>query len=197
LILEKEAMWINFESEWLFAVKVYVGGVNAVSGEPATENLATLLRRKTKLSNSQSIQDYVVAGGLRQKWLDGVAKLDGKVMQFVATPAGSRYSVEAQLTGDDSVGGLQFEIIPLKRNSSITITVRAPIDMGGKQYRFVTQPGILFRRLEDAVSKIYDIHHNALRFYCEKDNFGKEPRRIRGSTETFASLGIEDVSFSA
>jgi ubiquitin len=47
-------------------------------------------------------------------WLDGIATLDGKVMQFVATPVGSGYSVDAQLTGRDSVAGLYFEVMPTK-----------------------------------------------------------------------------------
>jgi hypothetical protein len=38
-------MWINFESKQNFAVKVYVGGVNAVSGEPSTDTGETRARR--------------------------------------------------------------------------------------------------------------------------------------------------------
>lgn len=41
-------------------------------------------------------------------------KADGKVSQFVAAPVGSGYSVEAQITGQESVAGIQFEIIPSK-----------------------------------------------------------------------------------
>lgn len=106
-------MWINFESKRPFAIKIYAGGINAVSGEPKTEDLATMLRRKMSLSEGKSIQDYVVAGS--QLWLDGIATMDGKVIQFVATPVGSGYSVEAQIKGNDSTAGLQFEIIPTKR----------------------------------------------------------------------------------
>lgn len=101
-------MWINFSSSRPFAIKIYVGGVNAVSGESKTEDLGTTLRRAKLLKEGKSIQDYVVSGS--QLWLDGIAKLDGKVMQFVAVPVGSGYSVEAQLTGKDSVAGLQFEV---------------------------------------------------------------------------------------
>lgn len=42
--------------------------------------------------------------------MDGVATPDGKVMQFVATPVGTSYSVEAQVTGKDRIAGMQFEI---------------------------------------------------------------------------------------
>jgi hypothetical protein len=106
-------MRINFKSKRPFAIKIYAGGINAISGEPAVEDLATLLRRKMLLSEGKSIQDYVVSG--LQLWLDGIATTDGKVMQFIATPVGTGYSVEAQVKGNDSTAGLQFEIIPTKR----------------------------------------------------------------------------------
>ncbi|KAF8860739.1 hypothetical protein BDZ45DRAFT_588036 [Acephala macrosclerotiorum] len=114
-IYEREAMWINFESNGPFAIRIYAGGVNAVSGEPVGDDMAAILRRKLRIAQGLSIQDYVVSG--HQKWLDGIATADGKVMQFVATPVGSGYSVEAQITGKENVAGLQFEIIPTIRKS--------------------------------------------------------------------------------
>lgn len=117
-------MWINFYATQPFAIKVFAGGINVVSGEGAFKDMATFFRLKEKLSQDKSIQDYVVAPN--QKWLDGVAKLDGQVMQFVATSEGSGYSVEAQVTGHDSVGGLQFEVIPAKyvEPKKLTIIIR-------------------------------------------------------------------------
>ncbi len=53
-----------------------------------------------------------------------MAKSNGQVMQFIATPMGFGYSVEAQTTGSDSLGGLQVEVIPLKRGHGFTISVR-------------------------------------------------------------------------
>ena len=38
-------MWIRFTSQIKFAVKVYIGGVNAVSGEPSTDTEQTRVRR--------------------------------------------------------------------------------------------------------------------------------------------------------
>ena len=105
-------MWINFTASAPFAVKVYVGGVNTVSGESKVETPSTIQRRKKLLSEKKSIQDYVVPP--RQQWLDGVVKLDGTVMQFVAAPTGSGYLIEAQITGQESVSGIQFEITPAK-----------------------------------------------------------------------------------
>lgn len=59
-----------------------------------------------------------------QLWLDGIATRDGKVNQFVATPVGSGYSVEAQMTGKETVAGLQFEIVPTKRGVVHGISVK-------------------------------------------------------------------------
>lgn len=65
-------------------------------------------------------QDYIVVGpsssdsvqGTHQLWLDGFAVSDATIRQFVAMPAGTGHSVEHQITGNDCVGGLQFEISP-------------------------------------------------------------------------------------
>ena len=80
--IEKEAMWVKFESQKQFAVKVYVGGVNAVSGQPATQGPESPQAQKVT-------QDYIVIPD--QKWLDGVAVTPGKVRQFVAVSAASGY----------------------------------------------------------------------------------------------------------
>lgn len=103
-------MWIRFQSRDRFAIKIHLGGVNAVSGEPLIENAATKLRRLTLIGKGKSVQDYVVTPD--QLWLDGIASHNGRVRQFVAMPLGSGYSVESQMTGENAVGGLQFEIIP-------------------------------------------------------------------------------------
>ena len=112
-------MWIRFESDQRFAIKIHVGGVNAISAEPMIENAATRLRRLHRLATKKSIQDYVVTPD--QLWLDGIASEDGHVRQFVAMPLGSRYSVEAQVTGEDLTGGLQFEITPAKLSPPVLI----------------------------------------------------------------------------
>jgi ubiquitin len=112
IFTEREAMWIRFKSNTQFAVKLHVGGVNAISGEPAYETEQTQIRRNKALSEEKSIQDYVVTP--KQLWLDGIASTDGTVRQFVAMPLGSGYTVEAQITGVDLVGGLQLEVVPVK-----------------------------------------------------------------------------------
>lgn len=103
-------MWINFIASAPFAVKVYVGGVNAVSGEPSIETSATKLRRQNLKVQGKSLQDYLVVPP--QPWLDGIAASNGLVRQFVAMPLGEGYSIEAQITGQEVCGGLQFEVTP-------------------------------------------------------------------------------------
>lgn len=105
---EREAMWISFVSDNTYAIKIFAGNVNAISGKPDTashkENQAT---RK-----DLTLQDFVVTP--HQHWLDGVATEAGRV-QFVAMPMGSGHSTEAPVTGQDSVGRLNFEVTRLDR----------------------------------------------------------------------------------
>ena len=103
---------LNFKHALVHANTGIVGGVNAVSGEPARETEATMMRRLKLVESGKNIQDYVVTP--KQLWLDGIASSDGTVRQFVAMPLGQGYSVEAQLTGEEVIGGLQFEITPSK-----------------------------------------------------------------------------------
>ena len=103
-------MWISFKSGQPFAIQIFVGGVNAVSGDPAGDNEAIMMRRLSLMEEKKTIQDYVVTS--KQLWLDGIATDNERVRQFVAMPLGSGYSVEAQVTGQDLVGGLQFHITP-------------------------------------------------------------------------------------
>ncbi|KAF2839303.1 hypothetical protein M501DRAFT_1011167 [Patellaria atrata CBS 101060] len=107
---QREAMWINFTSSNPFAVRVFVGGVNAISGDPMVETEDTILRRLKLVEQHSSIQDYLVTS--KQHWLDGIADEDGKVRQFVAMSVGSGYSAEVQVTGEEYIRGMQFEITP-------------------------------------------------------------------------------------
>lgn len=50
-------MWINFSTRGLFAVKVYLGGVNGVSEESMVLNMATYLKQKNNVARKQ---DYLV-----------------------------------------------------------------------------------------------------------------------------------------
>jgi hypothetical protein len=55
-----EAFWIAFERLYgydKFAIRVYYGGVNGISGEPMVPNIATLLKAK---NNVRKKQDYII-----------------------------------------------------------------------------------------------------------------------------------------
>jgi hypothetical protein len=99
---QREALWLAFQAaKWKpNAVKIGVGGVNAVSGEIWNERL------------NDDPQDYVVCP--TQPWLDGIASGRGTIRQFVATPLGAGYTVEAQLTGSEETGGLQVLVFEPK-----------------------------------------------------------------------------------
>ena len=93
---QREAMWLSFSgAHWRpNAVKVAIGKVNAISGEPYHQRLQA------------GSEDYVVVPG--QPWLDGINAGNGFIRQFVAMPLGMGYTVEGQVTGDERHGGLQI-----------------------------------------------------------------------------------------
>ncbi len=92
----REAMWLSFAgTREPAALQVGVGKVCAVSGEPWSGGLT---RRP---------QNYVVLP--RQPWLDGINSGKGTVRQFVAVPLGLGATVEGQVTGEESWGGVQLQ----------------------------------------------------------------------------------------
>ncbi|KAF2964262.1 hypothetical protein GQX73_g9313 [Xylaria multiplex] len=103
---QREAMWINFEARLPFAIRIFVGGINAVSGLPMEAGEVGVRKKIAK------VQDYMVVPG--QPWLDGIVCADGEVRQFVAQHKDSGFSVESQLNGKDTIGGIQVEVIPIK-----------------------------------------------------------------------------------
>lgn len=95
---QREALWIAFEGAWWKpnAVKVGIGGIDALTGEAWTEELR------------DDPQNYLVAPD--QPWIDGINSGHETIRQFVAMPLGSGVTVEGQLTGQERVGGLQFVV---------------------------------------------------------------------------------------
>ncbi|MEJ7783755.1 MAG: hypothetical protein WKF96_03055 [Solirubrobacteraceae bacterium] len=92
---QREAMWLSCSGGWPpVALKVGIGKVNAVSGKAWDETL------------DGRDQDYLVCPD--QPWLDGINSGEGTIRQFVAMPLGMGYTVEGQLTGKETVGGLQL-----------------------------------------------------------------------------------------
>jgi hypothetical protein len=96
-----EALWLSFSGAYYHpvAVRVEIGGVCALTGA----------REKTL---TEDPQNYMVVPN--QPWLDGIKAGEGTVRQFVAAPLGENVTVEAQMTGEETVGGIQLTIVEPK-----------------------------------------------------------------------------------
>lgn len=99
---QREALWLGFHgAAWKpNAVKVAVGGVNAISGSRDDDELHS------------DPQDYLVCPD--QPWLDGIHGEREAVRQFVAMPLGLGYSVESSITGAETLGGIQITVFEPK-----------------------------------------------------------------------------------
>jgi hypothetical protein len=99
---QREAMWIAFSAAgWKpSAVKVGVGGIDAVSGMVFDGILC------------DDPQNYVVCP--KQLWLDGFNSRENRVTQFTAVPLGSGQTAEGQLTGAENVGGIAIKVFEPK-----------------------------------------------------------------------------------
>jgi hypothetical protein len=101
-IHQREALWLALgAAAWKpNAVKIAVGRINALTGQPWDERLR------------EDPQDYIVCPD--QPWLDGINAGQGEIRQFVAMPLGSGYTVEGQVTGEERYGGLQILVFEPK-----------------------------------------------------------------------------------
>ncbi len=97
---QSEALWINFRTDYPFAVKVAAGKIDALTGE--------LWRTDLQVDP----QNYLVLP--EQPWLDGFAVRKGVIRQFVAMPLGAGYSAEEQITRKADIGGIQLQVFPLR-----------------------------------------------------------------------------------
>lgn len=99
---QREAMWLSLNRRGrAMACKVAAGKVNAVSGKVWAPELAA-----SSTNGNDPVQDYMVVPP--QQWLDGFNVGSGVIRQFVAMPLGGGHTVEAQVTGEEKFGGLQF-----------------------------------------------------------------------------------------
>lgn len=48
--IDREAMWVKFSSDHPFAIKVYLGGVNAVTGESVIETSRVIEHQTNRLA---------------------------------------------------------------------------------------------------------------------------------------------------
>jgi hypothetical protein len=97
---QREALWMSFHSPQLMAVKVGIGKIDALTGKRWSERL------------TKRPQNYLVCPD--QPWLDGINAGDGFIRQFVAMPLGMGYTVEGQLTGEETEGGIQIKAFKSK-----------------------------------------------------------------------------------
>ncbi len=97
-LYQAEALWLQFSAApWRAnALLLGAGGVNVVTGARFEEGLV------------RDPQNYVVLPA--QRWIDGFRTEAGVVSQFIAMPLGQGYTAEAQITGQERVGGLQFAL---------------------------------------------------------------------------------------
>lgn len=96
-----EAMWMSFggSAHWHpSALQIRIGDVNVISGRTGADKL----RRRP--------YNYVVIP--EQPWIDGIKVGPGIIRQFIASPLGEGHTVEQQITGGESVGGMQFTLVP-------------------------------------------------------------------------------------
>lgn len=128
---QREALWLGFHgAAWKpNAVKVAVGGVNALSGNRDDDALHS------------DPQDYLVCPD--QPWLDGIHSERGAVRQFVAMPLGLGYSVESSITGAETLGGIQITVFEPKPgkfpDQAPVVRETGPVRMGTSR---ATQMGI-------------------------------------------------------
>ena len=101
-LYQREALWLAFSgASWKpNAVKVGVGEINAVTGDPWDGELHA------------SPQDYLICPP--QPWLDGINTGNSSVRQFVAVALGAGKTVEGQLTGSERSGGIQIAVFEPK-----------------------------------------------------------------------------------
>jgi hypothetical protein len=96
---QSEALWLNFDSEYPFALKIGAGKTSAITSKQWQKGLTT------------APQDYLAVPD--QPWIDGFCVQPGVVKQFVAAQLGSGCTIEEQIAGTADVGGIQLECFPM------------------------------------------------------------------------------------
>ncbi|EPS38897.1 hypothetical protein H072_7329 [Dactylellina haptotyla CBS 200.50] len=105
-MFQREALALRFEIDEIekysdfprekFALRIYAGSINALTGRPASK----------KAADGQ--QDFFVVP--KQRRLDGFHFTETHVSQFIAMPLGWDYTVEKQINNSEYIGGVQIEI---------------------------------------------------------------------------------------
>ena len=160
---QKEALWINFKNKGFrrsYAVKIGAGMVNAISG--------TKFERGSL--GSGELQEYCHVP--KQPWIDGISAGDGFVRQFVAMPLGSGYTVEGQVTGQETFGGVQIEVFPEYR-SDFKVSTKSSAAEDGEMKDEIWTKDELIRTPSEAGLAV------GSSFEITSDLFGLRPLRLR------------------
>ena len=176
---QREALWLGFHAApWKpNAVKIAVGRVNAISGEPDDKALHA------------DHQDYVVCP--EQPWLDGVHTGQGLIRQFVAMPLGLGYTIEASMTGAETFGGIQITVYEPKPGK---FPEKPPVkpDTGPIRTAMPKPGGIASMGLGaggEMKQKIYPDPYGIETW--DQDNYGRIFIHIINSAEFFAIAGFD------
>jgi hypothetical protein len=142
----QEAMWVNFNrlSRNPRAVIVAAGNVNAVSGKPFDLSKDLFGKKNGRKEGELKIelekkQNYLVVPP--QPWIDGWKAEDGKIYQFVAAELGSGETVEGQITGEETVGGIQLIVFGPKPGQNLIPKTRPHEYISGGSWSYSTLGG--------------------------------------------------------
>jgi hypothetical protein len=129
-----EALWLSFNCpHWHpVAVRVEVGGGCALTGAQDSPSL------------SADPQNYMVAPN--QPWLDGIKAGEGTIRQFVAAPLGEGVTVEGQVTGSETKGGIQLTVVEPKAGRFPDEYRASPDSFVAESLPFASMSSVLYFR---------------------------------------------------
>ncbi|KAJ7248601.1 hypothetical protein B0H12DRAFT_1324659 [Mycena haematopus] len=179
-LFQREALWMSIGGKSC-AIKISVGGINAITGS----------KRDEKPPNG--LQDYLVGG--KQPWLDGIATEPGVVRQFVAMKLGCGYTIEEQLS-ETQIGGIQIDVFPSLANvvefrQNPTQHSTLILDKSPRQLNMKPKEQIIMKSTEFPVKSLRDMVRDANEpvlnvFYRD----GPDPPHVVVKTLTGKTLNV-------
>jgi len=156
-IVENEAMWIKFEASKLFLVRIYVDGVNAVTG---------------RVTCQPGEQDYVVVP--EQSALNRYKTSPQKMLQFHSPDFGGASR------GGSSKRDIQLEITPYDKAECMAVTLSSP---SLEKIPFVLNPKSTCEEVRTMIThQLGGLRESALRVHAEGvSDPSRYPQLYRGS----------------
>jgi hypothetical protein len=167
-------MWMKFKSQKPYAVQLFVGGVNAVSGQPIVRPDAP----ESSITRGSRDQDYMAVP--EQNWIDGIATSPNEVRQFVAMPTGSGYSVEVQVTGREDFAGMLFSVTPRLSNSTSVHFCQRIRDTQVRVDRLGERSFYMDVNLQDTVDDLKHLIHDRLSIAPSQHELTYHGRQLHG-----------------